>query len=394
MDYIKLHIRNIDTARLLEALDFSVEVSTATGEIQTVRFCTYHYCTIKVYDSGLVQFSGSVHKMWNSLKSITAPRNGHKGFNGNDLTLTDIFDIREHLKGLFSCDSDQLIFKNIEIGVNLVIPFPVGLFTKGLLYHRGKPFEPQKNGFYWQCVHRNYIIKAYDKGHQYGMRENVLRLEIKVTRMAELATVGLKTFADLNTSTLENAYKHLLSHFDQIVHFDRTIDKKRLTRLETIAIKDYSNSVYWMDMESRKRDRHKKKLAVLVRDYSDNLKAQIRYLIVQKCVIINRLSVKSKCVINTRSSIPLNITQPVPKICPITGEDISMQKDDSSLLSNTVLKEIEKTDPAQFEWLKRILLTGNLNKFEKDVYSKMSKQIRNRFYNNPNCFNTAQISLF
>jgi hypothetical protein len=332
--------------------------------------------------------------MWNSLKGITAPSNGDKGFNGNDLTLTDIYGIREHLKDLFSCDSDQLIFKNIEIGVNLVIPFAVILFTKGLLYHSGKQFEPQKNGFYWQCVHSNYILKAYDKGNQYGMSGNVLRLEIKVTRMAELAAVGLKTFADVNTSTLENGYKHLLSHYDQIVHYDRTIDKKRLTRLETIAIKDYSNSIYWMDMDSRKRDRHKKKLAVLVKDYSENLKAQIRSLIVQKCVIINRLSVKAKCVINTRSSISLIITHSAPRICPITGVDISMQKGDSNLLSNNGLQHLEKNDFKEFERIKDIFLTGNYNKFETDIYSMISKQIRNRYYNNRDLYSPMQIPLF
>jgi hypothetical protein len=332
--------------------------------------------------------------MWNSLKGITAPSNGDKGFNGNDLTITDIYGIREHLKGLFSCDSDQLIFKNIEIGVNLLTPFEVGTFLKGLLYHNGKRFEPQRNNHYWQCVHSNYKLKIYNKGHQYGMAGNVLRVEVQVKKMIELDPVRLVTFADVNTSTLDKAYQHLVSRFIEIVYYDRTIDKTRLTRLETIKIKDYSNVTYWMDMDSRKRDRHKRKLAVLIRDYSENLKAQISSLIIKKCVIINQDSESAKCVIINRSSISLKITHSTPKICPITGVDISMQKDDSNLLSNTGLRHLENKDRLTFDRIRETFLTGNFNKFENSLYDMISKQIRNRYYNNPDLYSPMQIPLF
>ncbi len=394
MDYIKLHIRDIDVNGLLERLDFLREINTKTGEYKAVRIATYHNCTIKVYDSGRVQFAGSVHKMWNSLKGVTAPKNGDKGFNGNDLTLRDIYGIREHLKTLFDCKPSQLIFENIEVGVNLLTPFAVGLFLKGLLYHNGKRFESRRKDRLWQSYGSNYIVKAYDKGHQYGMAGNVLRFEIKVTRMEKFSNVGIKTFADVNNSTLNTAYNHLQKCFNEIVYYDRTIDKANLTRLESIKVKDYANVSYWMDMESKKRDRPKKKLAKLIEQYSENLKAQIGSLMSQKCVIINRSFENPKCVIINRSSIPLKITHSVPRICPITGADISMQKDDSYLLSNTGIKEIEKTDSALFERLKKILLTGNPNKFEKDDYNKMSKQIRNRFYNNPDRNNPDQTNLF
>tara|TARA_R110002110_G_scaffold199752_5_gene410528 strand:+ start:1784 stop:3370 length:1587 start_codon:yes stop_codon:yes gene_type:complete len=88
-----------------------------------------------------------------------------------------------------------------------------------------------------------------------------------------------------------------------------------------------------------------------------------------------------KNTINLNVNIPTNKT--IPRICPVTREDISMQKDGSYLLSNTGFKHLEKSHPIKFKILEKKLLTGHENKFETDLYSKLAKQIRNRHYNNP-----------
>jgi hypothetical protein len=380
MDYIKLFIISIDIDRLLglSFLDFKVEVSTSTGELREYKATNYHHCKIKVFDSGLVQFSGSIHKMWNSLNGIIAPKNEKKGFNGNDFTTNDIYSMRDHLTTLFDCKPVQMVFRNVEFGVNVQTNFLLSLFLKGLLYHHSVIFEYKFKQSYYQCKHDRYIIKIYDKGNQYGMKDNTIRVEIKVTRMEEIKGLEIATFADITNSTLEKAYKHLLKRFDEVVYYDRSINKYQLTKLELIKIKDYSNQSYWMDLDSRLRDRPKKKLNLIIEKYSDRLKEQIRNSLIKKCVIINQLSEKAKCVINNSSSILLNITHSAPRYCLVTGIDISMQNASSKYLSNTGLKYLELNDPKLFLLLKNSLLTGNVNKFEKDVYSMMSKQIRNR----------------
>jgi hypothetical protein len=71
-----------------------------------------------------------------------------------------------------------------------------------------------------------------------------------------------------------------------------------------------------------------------------------------------------------------------------------MQKGDSNLLSNNGLQHLEKNDLKEFERIKDIFLTGNYNKFETDIYSMISKQIRNRYYNNRDLYSPMQIPLF
>ena len=91
IDYIKLQILNINIDKLLnnKKLDFKTVVSESTGEISTKRIATFHYCKITVYDTGIVIFQGSIHKLFNSVKGIIAPnynQENYKGFNGNDFS--------------------------------------------------------------------------------------------------------------------------------------------------------------------------------------------------------------------------------------------------------------------------------------------------------------------
>jgi hypothetical protein len=71
-----------------------------------------------------------------------------------------------------------------------------------------------------------------------------------------------------------------------------------------------------------------------------------------------------------------------------------MQKKGSNLLSNTGLKHLEEKDINKFNELKSILLTGNHNEYELTVYDQMSKQIRNRYYNNTQQLRPEQYNLF
>lgn len=145
----------------------------------------------------------------------------------------------------------------------------------------------------------------------------------------------------------------LLRRFDEVIYYNYTIDKKQTTNRENKLLTVYSNPRYWIeDLKSNHRDRHKKKLIFLIEKYSENLHQKIRHDIEQKCVMINQESTTTKCVIINHSSIGLNITQTPSenstRICPITLLDISMQKHNSFLLSNTGLKYYEKHKPKQY----------------------------------------------
>jgi len=216
------------------------------------------------------------------------------------------------------------------------------------------------------------------------MTLNTLRFEMKVTRMEfQKKGVGIKTMDDLDKQHLNRAFLFLEKQLEKVLYYDNTIRIGELSPGEKIKCKDYSNPRYWKKLQSHLRHRPKTKLSALIDNYSDNHKAELLSQLKQNCIKFDHSSIGSNTILKHM------------KICPVTGLDISMQKSDSKLLSNTGLKYYEKVEPKTFDRLSYALLTGRQNKYENDIYSQISKQIRNRYYDNYLRYNsTSQGKLF
>lgn len=335
IDYIKIRLLNIDIVRLLNTFEFFEEFCQETGETKGKRVAEYHFCKITIYPNDVVLFTGSIHKLYNSLNNTKAPnykcRETYKGFNGNQFTYKGICKVRSHLAQLFDITPNNMIFQNIEFGINTTILFDPQIFIKGLLFHNGKKFEFRYNDFFAQVLHQRYYIKIYNKSTQYGMPNYSLRIELKVIKTEDIKHLGIRTFADINPSSLNKAKDLLLKRFDEVVYYDNTILKKSLSGGLKSKISDYKNPRYWInELLPHHRDRQKKRLKDIIRKYSKNLHDQIKSDIEQKCVIINRHFLETNCVMINRSNIELNITQSkisqAPTICPITLVRIPVQK--------------------------------------------------------------------
>jgi hypothetical protein len=400
IDYIKARLLNLNIPQLLESdkLDFKTEYSRSTSEIDTTKYkAKIHFCEIIVFNSGRVMFTGSIHKMYNSIKGITSPKYENKkdtynGYNGNTLHLDEVLCIRKYLSTLLNTTPNNIIFENMEFGTNIKTHFNPNDFINSLLFQYGKRFEFRYENNYAEVRHSRYKIKLYNKSNQYGMTNHTLRIEIKITKSIELKKIGIRTFADIDTNTLKTAEQLLLKKFDEIVYIDPTIRIKELTAKNKATIKLFRDVRYWLeDLKPNHRQRPLKKLHHFNSEHSDNLHSKIKTGIIKKCVTINRPHQVPNCVISNSSNRELNITH---KKCPITGIDISEQRHDSFLLSNKGLKYLEKTDSEIFNHLKEILLTGNNNIYEKTIYCKMSKQIRNRYFNNRALHSSNQLRFF
>ena len=398
IDYVKILIQNPDIQHLIDTLDFNSIVSEKTGELSEKKIAEYNFCKITIFDSGIVLFTGSIHKLYNSLKGIKAPNHKVsklKGFNGNIFTLNNILEVRTHLTKLLGCQPQQMIFQNIEFGINTEPNFDPQLFIKGLLYHHGKEFEFRYDKYYAQVVHTRYLLKIYNKSNQYSISNHTLRIETKHLKEIDFQDAEIKTFEDINHNTLNKALELLIRRFDEVVYYDRTIVETNLSKRQKLLLNKYSNITFWFDtLKANKRDKHKKKLKSFIQNNSKNLHDQLKKDLIQKGVIINSKSENLKRVIINSSSIGLINTPKQQRICPITNLDISMQKRGSNLLSNTGLKYYEKKEPETFKRIAAALLTGRYNEFEKSIYDKISKQIRNRYYNNLSDFFNNQLNLF
>lgn len=394
VDYTKIRLCNINIERLLNLpfLDFEGEYSRSTGYINQSKFVAlYHHCEIMVFLTNdkkgniirsRIMFTGSIHKMWNSIHGVFSPNYNstkrYKGYNGNEFSLKDIHFVREHLKEILDCTFDDMVFESIEFGINSMPTFSPTLFIKGLLCFHAVPFEFSHSGHNAQAALQRYIFKIYDKSYHYGIGFPVLRIELKFRKMIELQRFGIKSFADINSISLSQVAEFLNARFAEIIYFDYTIDEARLGKTELLDAEKYKNANFWNDLESNRRDRPKKHLESLIKQFSDNLKLQIRRLIVETCVRINHIDKEVPCVRINRSSIKLILTEPTSKFCAVTGLEISMQKEKSILLSHTGLKFYRDNQPQIFAGLvKRFLSSIWINTSPQQQIKELAHNIRN-----------------
>lgn len=294
LDYVKLLLKNINFHQLefYRNLNFTIEVCTKTGEIfENIKVASYHHCKIRIIQGKnevYVVFTGSIHKMWNSISNISTPnvlpKTKDKGFNGNTFTFSEFCKARKHLEWLFSCKSDNMKIQNIEFGTNIHLPFAPPQFLKGLLFHKGCAFNSRYRDSYYVANHCFFDLKLYDKGMQYRMNgNNILRVEIKIKKTEEMkrCKLSITSLADITLFSLNKVLKMLTNRFDEVVYYDMSIREENLSKYEKKNLLNYNNPRYWMDLKPNRRDRPRKKLKKLIEMHSDNIGRQIRNSITQ-----------------------------------------------------------------------------------------------------------------
>ena len=352
--------------------------------------------------------SGSFHYFFN------------KGLhNANDFYFIDFIEVVNELKEKFNIKPEESVLRSLEYGVNISIPkYETRLILQNIFYHQRKKFVEPINKPYKQAGNpkqNDFIVKVYDKGFQYPKYTNgdLLRFEIKYMRMRELNKIDIIYLSDL--LLIKNHFKLrkiLLQRFREILFYDYTISTKYLTKSEQKNILNYSNINFWENilLKIHKKvlsydnfDYHKKRLKKIIQNYSENIQINLIQIIDRKTIALlnmKRFSVdicqkaytiyttinNEKCTPYTHLYIgwknnPIynkkleGLKHQNSRICLITGIDISMQRDDSSLLSHTGLYYLHINNKKLFEEIKRKHLT------KKWLGSSFSIQIREMAHN-------------
>lgn len=86
------------------------------------------------------------------------------------------------------------------------------MILNNLIYHKGVKFKDvsRSGGYIKQAEHKQYIFKIYDKGLQYTLPRETLRVELKFTRMEKLNKIGIHTLSDLKNCEIFESLKELL----------------------------------------------------------------------------------------------------------------------------------------------------------------------------------------
>lgn len=385
IDFIKILILNKDQINIIwqnELLTYKSNEdklkSIETGEISRKEVRRYKNLEFVKYASKL-EITGSIHYLFNGGKH-----------NANDLNVSDCINEIIKLKHLFQLDFSLCKVINLEFGVIILIPFPVKKVVQYLKFHERNLFVRtkdlqhskisqsfSKNG----SVNLYKIIKAYAKGLQLfeGVRmadENTFRFEIKSKRSKYINSLGVFTLEDLTRKDVYTRFgKEIIKEWQKVLLLDRLTDFNNDKRANK-----YINSDFWEDIESEHRNKfsyHKRKYLELLADFPENIFTSISNLIDEKISAISTPQHKTKLVQYLEylcGDYALNITKP----CAVTGIDISMQKEDSILLSHSGLKYYYNTNRKLYNSVKRKYLS---NKWQKTDFKTEIKEIAHNIRN-------------
>ncbi len=364
-------------------LEFEHTANEQTG-VEVKRIAAYRNLKFEFESSGVVIMTGSLHKFFN---------NGEHNYN--DYTVKDLVDTLQLIALNLCIDLSEAKIQNIEFGVNIIPPLSVKILLRGLLFHTGAsmPMEVFKDvslpsGDYRQVRRNRFYLKAYDKAKHYKLDTNLFRWEVKIIKMIEIEHLEIKTLNDLinlSSSQIKGIESLLMQRWNEIIYYDNTIDKTLLTNHNRIKLKDWRNDKYWLELfeSTRVKNRNKpqrevKEFRKITSKYSSQIQNKVGVLISKKWCVLTA-STKPKEVHINRSYIGLNLpTNTDTKKCKITGLNISMQKEDSLLLSHTGLRYFLKEDKRIFEQVKNKYLPKWRHSLSLEIQiSELAHNIRN-----------------
>lgn len=254
IDFIKILLKDFDRSKLERnsLLNFFEPINLTTGELKTMnrngnkvtpsKIASYNGLEFRIYDTGTIIITGSLHKYWNG---------GLHNFN--DFGIGALLAVLLDLKIKFNIEPRQCVLRCLEIGINITPPTATNEILDNCLLHKTKPFEYKKNSYegkYKQVEHSQYIVKIYNKALHYRSKgykidHEVMRFEIKYTKMEKLNKKGVYTLQDLMDYGLFSLKKILLKEWNNVLFFDSTIQIDTLRKKRKITLLKYSNTNYW-----------------------------------------------------------------------------------------------------------------------------------------------------
>lgn len=244
IDFIKLHINHLPPAHFLSnnRLSHSQLVTLPTGELNYPIISELEGFKIKIKSENFTEISGSLHKYYTG------------GENYSDFTIDNVKDAVNSLLAELNLTANQILVSNIEFGVNLKVPWSAFEVLDRLIVYKSKPFVPlvsNRTNAGSQAKFQQYEFKIYNKGKQCNLKENVLRIEIRVKKMAFLARnlpsgASKLYLSDIGSEELWQCFQTKLNEaFGYILFEDKTINSLKLPETDKIHYLTGCNPKTW-----------------------------------------------------------------------------------------------------------------------------------------------------
>lgn len=199
---------------------------------------TEHYATVK----------NSVHKYHNWKK-------GEGNRNHNDFSYLDFRIAMRSLEKDIGLKLDDFSITNLEFGLNIPTFFsPKSIIEQNMVLYDFKEFNQfdtfKGKGSYKQFNRSEFALKIYDKGLQYKLNENILRVELKITDSRFLKRLDINLLKDLyDKSNFDKLFNKLLEVFDKLIIVD-LFSAREISEEDKLCISTGKSPSYWRGLST------------------------------------------------------------------------------------------------------------------------------------------------
>lgn len=350
IDFVSIEVAGVRPEELFQnpLLSFTQAINTQTGEISFDRYGNQKFSA----ECGNLAFTiiSNIDSQRSRLNIRGSLHKHRKGNNHEDFTFADLAETIREIQYLTGIHPERFIIHQIEFGVNIRPELPTRQFIDQILSHGGKDYELReyKGTGYLKRFRRSQVeLKIYDKGFQYCLPDDILRTEIKVTKMDFLHAkdIQIETLADLlQLPVFLQLRSVFMATLQKLIFTDDRIDPKFIEkRSDRELFREASNTRFWRKLrEDPNRMRFKRYLdkvdAIRCAFAPDDLKGNY----------LERLSDKWDAMSQDVTKLPLakqtvllhsyphivgkNPSTP-PRYCLSCGRDITGQKTGSRFCS-------------------------------------------------------------
>jgi hypothetical protein len=211
--------------------------------------------------------------------------------NHDDFNLSQIQEVIRGLIKKYDIEKDTVL-TNLEFGFNIIISNdPKTIIDSNVLMNNfksaNKNLKFSGSGDYKEFQLTDYRIKIYNKSKQFKLKDNILRVELKIIQKRLLQKLGINCLEDLlNIEVLKGIFKLFMEKFEGLIIVDN-FDSNVIAENDYNKLNKYTNSNYWIRIKSEKSpkvvSRLKKDFLILLTKYQLlSTKNQIREKLVDK----------------------------------------------------------------------------------------------------------------
>lgn len=279
IDFVKCYFN--DVRKITKSIENNPRIaseyaySQSYKDVVTVRY-KYYNLEFAITDHSCY-FKGSLHSLYNAL-------DGRDAKNYTDFGVNELLYILDHLESLLDYDFKDTRLTVAEYGYNIELQENVTDFIRNnvSMYKYKLPCSDPKNKLDMTIMkyeYQDYVLKIYDKGKQFKLNKNILRVELH-NKKKELRRFNIFSINDLrNPESIQIFHNKLIDRLQDLLIIDSYKGNNSMPKEIKNLMIEYTHADYWIELRTKKNynkiSKSNKELMKIIEKYNVDSKKKL-----------------------------------------------------------------------------------------------------------------------